>query len=372
MNFAANFTAIDFETATHRSDSACQLAGVVVRDGVVVDSKVWLIRPKPFLFSPANIQIHGISPEQVRDQPDFGERWPEVAKFLRIHSSDRPGAEPECLVAHNASFDMGVLMGCLHTHQIPIPDIQYTCTRAIARQVWPERPRFGLKPLADWLGLRFHHHDALEDSRVCAQILLAAGIQAGVATLEELEQSVKLSRGVAGGWGKRGPAKSHFRKPNPHRAAASSHGGPARLPTLSRQGNAQRRPDSVAIDSALGTPGRDPNGASQAPSMDLQRLFVRAEFIRPLAGKTVVFTGKFEHLSREDAESLAKRLGGTCQSTVTAKTNLLVVGKTDRKTTHVERSISVKEEVARDLQAGGGAIRIIGEHDFLGFVVAPS
>tara|TARA_R110002073_G_scaffold46789_1_gene127414 strand:- start:3467 stop:4507 length:1041 start_codon:yes stop_codon:yes gene_type:complete len=346
MNFAANFTAIDFETATHRPDSACQLAGVVVRDGVVVDSKVWLIRPKPFYFSPANIQIHGISPDQVRDQPEFGELWSEVADFLNLGSND-PAGEPECLVAHNASFDIGVLMGCLHTHRIAVPDLQYTCTRAIARQVWPSRPRFGLKPLADWLGIRFRHHDALEDSQVCAKILMAAGIQAGAGTLEELEQSTKLSRGVAGAWGKRGPSKSHFRRPKQRQAASPSR-------------TEARAAENAAIQAQL------------KQQWDLQRLFVRAEFIRPLAGQRVVFTGQFSQLSREDAESLAIRLGGTCQTSVTRETDLLVVGQTDKRTIQSGRTISTKEQAARDVQAEGGGIRIVSEHDFLGFVVAPA
>ncbi|GAA5510844.1 exonuclease domain-containing protein [Novipirellula caenicola] len=350
MNFAANFTAIDFETATHRSDSACQLAGVVVRDGVVVDSKVWLIRPKPFYFSPANIQIHGISPDQVRDQPEFGELWPEVAAFLKLTADDHDdesASGPECLVAHNASFDIGVLMGCLHTHRIPVPDLQYTCTRAIARQVWPSRPRFGLKPLADWLGIRFRHHDALEDSQVCAKILLAAGIQAGAGTLEELEQRTKLSRGVAGAWGKRGPSKSHFRRPK-----------------RSSTGSASRTESRIAENTAV--------QAQLKQQWDLQRLFVRAEFIRPLAGQRVVFTGHLRQLSREDAESLAIRLGGTCQSSVTRETDLLVVGQTDQRTIQSGRTISTKEQAAREVQAAGGGIRIVSEHEFLGFVVAPT
>ena len=36
MGFAPNFTAIDFETASRRNDSACQLGAVVVRDGEIV------------------------------------------------------------------------------------------------------------------------------------------------------------------------------------------------------------------------------------------------------------------------------------------------------------------------------------------------
>ena len=55
MDFAADFTAIDFETASRRSDSACQLAAVRVREGRIVYQACWLIRPEPFYFSEFNI-----------------------------------------------------------------------------------------------------------------------------------------------------------------------------------------------------------------------------------------------------------------------------------------------------------------------------
>src|SRR6056297_3406259 len=185
MDFAADFTAIDFETASRRSDSACQLAAVVVRGGQIVDQCKWMIRPEPFYFSQSNIRIHGITPQQVEAEPCFGQLWPEIANRLG----------DDCLVAHNATFDIGVLLACLSAHRHAIPELQYTCTRAIARRVWPHHRRYGLKPLASWLGIRFRHHDALEDSIACAKILLAAGIDREANSLEDLEKRLRLKRG---------------------------------------------------------------------------------------------------------------------------------------------------------------------------------
>ena len=145
MDFAADFTAIDFETASRRSESACQLGAVKVRGGKIVDSAMWLIRPDPLYFSPMNIQIHGIRPDQVRDEPVFGDLWDEM--------SERFG--DDCLVAHNASFDMGVMLACLRKSRRSIPDLHYTCTRSIARSAWPQRQRYGLKPLSGGWGFNF-------------------------------------------------------------------------------------------------------------------------------------------------------------------------------------------------------------------------
>jgi DNA ligase (NAD+) len=44
------------------------------------------------------------------------------------------------------------------------------------------------------------------------------------------------------------------------------------------------------------------------------------------AGKTIVFTGKLEKMTREEAEETVRRLGGTAASSVSARTDLVVAG----------------------------------------------
>ncbi len=318
MDFAADFTAIDFETASRRPDSACQLAAVTVRGGRIVDQMSWLIRPEPFYFSEFNIRIHGITPDSVRDSPRFGQLWPEI--------SARFGAD--CLVAHNASFDIGVLLACLRAHRQTIPELRFACTRAIARRTWPHRRRYGLKPLAEWLGIRFRHHDALEDSIACAKILLAAGIDRAADSLEDLEQRLRLGRGAAGEWGHRLPSTRSGRNRRPSKPLAAT--------------------GMVAESSP----------EAETP-FDLQRAMVRAEFIRPLAGKTVVVCGRFRMLSRQQAELLASRLGGTCCESIDESIDLLVLGDTKSQP---------DREVAARLQQAGSPIQIVDESEFLALV----
>jgi DNA ligase (NAD+) len=47
----------------------------------------------------------------------------------------------------------------------------------------------------------------------------------------------------------------------------------------------------------------------------------------PFAGKTVVFTGGLEKMTREEAQELIRKLGGTPSSSVSKKTNLVVAGE---------------------------------------------
>jgi DNA polymerase III subunit epsilon len=156
------FAAIDFETADQGRDSACALSIVVVEDDKVVQAWTRLIRPPRPYFE--FTFIHGITWEDVRDQPSFGELWPAIARVLE---------GVDFIAAHNASFDRSVLRACCAGAGIMPARSTYLCTVRLARTVWKLQPT-KLSDVCRHLRIPLKHHDAASDANACARIILAA------------------------------------------------------------------------------------------------------------------------------------------------------------------------------------------------------
>jgi len=122
----------------------------------------FLIQPPGNVYGRFNISIHGIDPSMTQNSPTFGELWPTL--------EDRIGGRP--VVAHNASFDMSVLRYELDHMDLCYPDMEYYCTLVLSRACWPGLYSHRLPDVASHCGIAFHHHDAAEDARACAEILL--------------------------------------------------------------------------------------------------------------------------------------------------------------------------------------------------------
>lgn len=177
-----DFAAIDFETATSKYDSACSVAVVEVKNGEIADSWYTLIRPPQLCFLPFNIKIHGITPTQVKDKPDFAGIWEELRERL----------EGRIVVAHNAQFDMGVLRACLRTYCLPEPQFKHCCTVSISRKIWPDLYNHKLDTVGNYLNINFNHHHALDDAKACAAIPLAAAKETGATSLVELTRLLRV------------------------------------------------------------------------------------------------------------------------------------------------------------------------------------
>ena len=161
--------ALDFETANHRRDSACAVGLAWIEDGAVVRRAERLIRPPTLDFAAGNIRVHGIRPRDVLDAPGFPEA---MAPFL-------PEIAGALVLAHNARFDVGVLLASLAAHGRPAPAFRWLCTLQVSRRSWRDERRHGLAHAAARIGHAFAHHEAGADAEACARVALAAAERAG-------------------------------------------------------------------------------------------------------------------------------------------------------------------------------------------------
>lgn len=172
-----NFIAIDFETATAKRASICEAGICVVKDGKVVETRSWLVRPEANAYSYWNIQVHGIRPADTEDAPDFPEVWAEILQRLD---------ETPVLVAHNAAFDISCIRKSLELYHLNTPNVDYYCTLRAARHHYD----FCCNTL-EHLCQQFEisegkHHRAGDDAEMCARLFLREIKDAGWCELKEM------------------------------------------------------------------------------------------------------------------------------------------------------------------------------------------
>ena len=159
-----NFIAIDFETATSKRASVCEICICAVRNGEIIGTHSWLVQPEDNLYSYWNMQCHGICPEDAEDSPSFPEVWEEIERLYLDEFST--------LVAHNAPFDRSCLELSAKQYNLHLPELQWQCTLKIARQIYS----FECNTL-DYLCKRLYipegtHHRVGDDAEMCARLYL--------------------------------------------------------------------------------------------------------------------------------------------------------------------------------------------------------
>lgn len=158
----AKYLAIDFETSGNYPGCACALGLTRVEGGKVVGNDYRLIRPPAPRIRYTH--IHGITWQDVAEEPDFGEVWLDMAHWFE---------GVDFIAAHNAGFDRRVLKSCCDVFCVEPPHQPFVCTVRLARKVWEVRPTT-LPDVCQFLGISLDHHHAASDARACAEIVLAA------------------------------------------------------------------------------------------------------------------------------------------------------------------------------------------------------
>lgn len=301
----ANFVALDLETANAYRGSICQIGITEVVNGEILPSRSWLVKPKGNNYDDFNIDIHGITPQYTKNSPSFPEVWKEVAPYL----------EGKLVVAHNTSFDMYALRDAFNDYKMEYPTFDYYCTLRIAGYVVKGCYSYSLDVVLDYLGIDFEgHHKADNDSLGCAKLLLKC-LELDGSTLEDLE------------------AKHHF-----HRGKFAPNTFISHLT----------------------------NGVTTKKDL-LEGLVEHPELIDEgnyFYGKSVCFTGICQYGVRKDLLQTVKDIGGIPSDSVTAKTDVLVVGQQDYKKVG-DSGMSGKQKKALQLLEKGREIEILSEAEFI-------
>jgi DNA polymerase-3 subunit epsilon len=166
------FNSIDIETANADRASICQIGVVQVQDGEMQNQWSTLVDPEDW-FDPWNVSIHGIDEHAVEDSPTFPEFSETLFSLL----------DGSVVITHT-SFDRVALERATTKHGVKRIQVAWLDSASIVRRVWPDRygrSGYGLGNVAKDFGISFQHHDALEDARTAAEIVIRACRSTGTA-----------------------------------------------------------------------------------------------------------------------------------------------------------------------------------------------
>jgi len=158
------FVAIDVETANADMASICQIGLAKFKDGQLIEEWSSLIDPEDY-FDFININIHGITEEDVVGAPTFSEVVGELSNHLT----------GTVCVSHT-HFDRVSVGRALEKYSLNPIDTIWLDSARVARRTWEECAwrGYGLSNLCNIIGYKFKHHDALEDAKAAGQVLIAA------------------------------------------------------------------------------------------------------------------------------------------------------------------------------------------------------
>jgi DNA polymerase-3 subunit epsilon len=164
------FVAIDVETANADMASICQIGLVKCENDVLSDEWKTYVDPEDY-FDAINVSIHGIDESVVRGAPTF----PELADTLRSY------LEGTVVVCHT-HFDRVAIHQAAQRYGVTALECTWLDSARVARRTWKECAwkGYGLYNVCKILGYDFKHHDALEDAKAAAHILLAATNKGGL------------------------------------------------------------------------------------------------------------------------------------------------------------------------------------------------
>lgn len=287
------YLAYDVETANTSRESICAVGWVLVNNDRIVNKGGSLINPK-CRFSSRNISVHGIQPEMVENAPTFPQYWSNVLA---------PMVEKSLVIAYNAAFDVGATKKAMEAAGLPVPDFNYMDIFAVMKKC-VTAGSYKLSDLATYSGYTYHSHDPIEDAEAIIHLLKYVSSQAGFDDIAEL--------------------LIHSRVP----VRNTMDDEPALPPPVSHSAPAPRE---TCFDGINLVPGS-------------------------VAGLRICLTGEAPGVEREDINNMIAFCGGKPTTSVSGKTDYLVVGVYED---YGPDYVSSKQKKAMEMIEQGANIKII-------------
>ncbi|MBU9721960.1 MULTISPECIES: exonuclease domain-containing protein [Bacillaceae] len=299
-----SFVAFDFETANSQRFSICSVGMIFVEDGTIKDKVYQLINPET-IFDSLNTTIHGITERDVANAPTFNTFYNDIKSELNN----------KLMVAHYLPFDGYALQDNIARYRIePVPK-KLLCSYQLSKILLPGLPSYTLKTLCHRYNIELKkHHNALDDSKACAELFLAL--------LNEFQIPDEMAL---------------FEKTN-------IKPGKLSLGTF-KTSKVKRRFSFEKID---------------LKSIEVNK---EAESDNPFYGRKVVFTGKLNFYSRKHAAEFVANKGAFPQNGINKETDIIVLGDFDNVMIKGNKSTKLKK--AEKMIEDGHQIEIISEEEFL-------
>lgn len=131
-------------------------------------------------FDGMNVTVHGIRESTVAGAPTFPELSDNLGRWLG-----------NAVVVTHTHFDRTALHQAAHKHGLEMPTCTWLDSARVARRAWTEFAvsGYGLSNVCNVIGHKFRHHDALEDAKAAAAILLAALQKTGLNLADMLRRA---------------------------------------------------------------------------------------------------------------------------------------------------------------------------------------
>lgn len=296
------YTVLDLETPNRSNDRISQIGLLVVHNGNILKNYSSLINPE-CKFDPVNTELTGLTSEKVSRAPSFKQYWPRIKVLFS-----------QCvIVCHNADFDLNVLSKTLKHYGFDLPKIKYVCTFLEAKNKFPELQKHSLPFLAKHFNIPCDvKHNASYDANVCRQFFEFMKKERFDFFVREFEEKKT--------------------KQEPFINSSVTIG----IPSV----------NYISDDDEVDIP------FSQCPDIEID-------------GKKFVLTGIFTELTRAELTEYIKENGGRVTSSVSGKTDYLMVGNEfEPRWKHGNYGIKIEKAIEL-IKSGSSDIQIIREDDFV-------